>query len=72
MLAIYLNMVYNKNVSNKRKENEMKYYHYFRTNRKNKVYKCESILKFANWAEEHNIKNWVVTQKIYRDAIEIA
>ena len=49
----------------------MKYYHYFRTNRKNKVYKCESILKFANWAEEHNIENWVVVQKIYRDAIEI-
>ena len=50
----------------------MKYYHYFRTNRKNKVYKCESILKFANWAEENNIKNWVVTQRIYKDAIEIA
>jgi hypothetical protein len=49
----------------------MKFYHYFKTN-KNEIYKCESILKFANWAEKNNIEDWIVIQRICKQAIEVA
>lgn len=43
---------------------------YFRASDGN-IYKCESILKFDEWAEENNIEDWVVIQRICRQAIEI-
>lgn len=47
-----------------------KYFHYFKTN-SGEIYKSTSILKFADWADENNIKDWIVIQRIYKQAIEI-
>ena len=46
------------------------YYHYFKASNGN-IYKCSSILKFDEWAEQNNIEDWVIIQRIFKQAIEV-
>lgn len=48
----------------------MKYYTYFRTN-ENKLYKSTSILKFSDWADANNIKDWCVVQETFKNCEEV-
>lgn len=47
----------------------MTYFFYFKAN--GKIYKSTSILKFDKWAEENEIKDWIVIQRFFEQAIEV-